>query len=62
MATRFRLILSTPEDSVSAVLRLRAALKALQRRYGLRCVSAEELPQESATETAPMKDQTGTQA
>ncbi len=38
---RYRLVLSTPEEG--AVLRLRAVLKALGRRFGFRCEQVTEV-------------------
>lgn len=52
MAKRFLLTLSTA-DEANAVLRLRAALKVLWRRFGLRCVSAEEVPTAPVSEKGP---------
>lgn len=41
---------ATDRDSVPAVVRLRALLKAAWRSYGLRCIEAKESP--ATTKTA----------
>lgn len=47
-ASRFRLVLVSVPDSRPVIVRLRAALKTLLRRYGFRCESVEAVPDEEA--------------
>lgn len=43
-APKFQLVLTPTPGGVEPILRLRRALKALLRSYGLRCVSVQTLP------------------
>ncbi len=51
--TAFRLMLVAQPGDPPPAVRLRQGLKVLFRRFGLRCVSAEELPREVMTLTPP---------
>lgn len=47
VSPRFRLVLVPMPDAVPPLARLKAALKVLRRRFGLRCERIEELPEGS---------------
>jgi hypothetical protein len=52
----FRLVLRSLPSKGPVEVRLRRALKCLQRAFGLKCIRVEEVPVEAATQKQPASE------